>query len=205
MGLSRIWPASSKLDALIVAAREGSQDALGHLLEECREYVLLVADRELGQDLRAKIGPSDLVQETFVHAQQGFGGFKGSSERELLAWLRGILFNQVFRARRHFSGTIKRDMSREMSSDSDSAIRQLIMSLPANGHSPDDELASRDDSETLYKALEQLPAHYRQVLVLRYWQGMPFADIGERMGRSAAAVHKLWARALEQLDQLGHW
>ena len=66
MSLSRFWPESNELDGLIAAARGGSHEALGTLLERCRDYLLLVAGREIGRDLQGKIGASDLVQETFV-------------------------------------------------------------------------------------------------------------------------------------------
>jgi RNA polymerase sigma-70 factor, ECF subfamily len=201
VSVSRIWPASDELDRLIDAARHGSPAAQGRLFEACREYVLLVANRELGRDLRAKVGPSDLVQETFVQAQQGFPGFEGASERELLGWLRGILLNQVLRARRHFGGTVKRDISREVSWNADSSLRELIARLPGEHVSPEDEALAKEQSEALYTALEGLPAHYRQVLVLRYWQGLTFVEIGERIGRSAAAVRKIWVRAVDLLDR----
>ena len=110
MGLSRIWPGSAELDRLIVAARGGSREALGTLLERCRDYLLLVAGRELGRDLQGKVGASDLVQETFVRAQDVFGSFQGSGEAELLGWLRRMLLNHILTVRRHYSDTLKRDI-----------------------------------------------------------------------------------------------
>src|SRR5262245_15977187 len=47
-------------DERLAAARDGSDAALGELLEGFRNYLLLVADRELPGDLRAKGGASDL-------------------------------------------------------------------------------------------------------------------------------------------------
>ena len=46
----------------LTAAQAGSNDALGQALEACRAYLLLVAERELDPNLRAKGGASD-VQE----------------------------------------------------------------------------------------------------------------------------------------------
>lgn len=47
------------LENPIEAARQGSPEALGGLLEECRQYLLLVANRELRLEWQAKVGPSD--------------------------------------------------------------------------------------------------------------------------------------------------
>src|SRR5262245_52253809 len=84
------------------------------MLDGCRQYLLLVANEQLDPDLRDKLGPSDLVQETFLEAQQDFGRFHGHSEQELLAWLRRILLNNLADARRRYRGAGKRDVGREI-------------------------------------------------------------------------------------------
>jgi hypothetical protein len=43
----------------LAAARAGSREALGQALQACRGYLLLLAERELDADLRAKGGASD--------------------------------------------------------------------------------------------------------------------------------------------------
>src|SRR5262249_35643200 len=93
---------------LLAAARAGSREALGQALETCRNYLLLIAGRQLDSDLHAKGGASDLVQETFLEAQRDFGRFQGSSEGELQAWLRQILLNNVANFTRRYRGTGKR-------------------------------------------------------------------------------------------------
>src|SRR5262245_26207367 len=61
------------------AARAGSSEALGQVLEACRGYLLLIAGQELEPALRAKGGASDLVQQTFLEAQRDFAGFHGTT------------------------------------------------------------------------------------------------------------------------------
>src|SRR5690242_5684865 len=104
-----------ELEALIQAARDGSGTALGHLLEASRPYLLHVANQELDQELCSKAGASDLVQETFLEAQQGFAGFRGRNEAELRRWLRQMLRNNLANFARGFRGTRKRDTGREVS------------------------------------------------------------------------------------------
>ena len=65
------------------AARAGSKEALGEALEACRNYLLMVANRQLDPQLRVKGGASDLVQETFLEAQRDFGRFQGTSDAEV--------------------------------------------------------------------------------------------------------------------------
>jgi len=72
-------------------AGAGSAEALGQALEVWRNYLLVIAGRQLDPGLHAKGGASDLVQETILEAQRDFAQFQGTSEAELLAWLRHTL------------------------------------------------------------------------------------------------------------------
>jgi RNA polymerase sigma-70 factor, ECF subfamily len=199
VSLSRIWPSASELDSLLAAARAGSDAALGQLLERCRDYLLFVASRELGYDLRGKLGASDLVQETFVQAQRAFERFHGESESEMLAWLRRILLNQVLMARRHYGQTQKRELSREVSYDNDSYARELVAGLAGEALTPTTALGADEEARAVEESIRELPAEYQQVILLRNWDELTFDEIGQRIGRSAGAARKLWVRALKQL------
>ncbi len=49
----------------------------GRLMEGLRQYLLMMANQVIGPELQAKLGPSDLVQETFLEAQQHLVRFPG--------------------------------------------------------------------------------------------------------------------------------
>ena len=61
------------------------------MLDGCRQYLLMIANEVIGPELQAKLGASDLVQETFVEAHRHLAAFRGKTEGELRAWLRRIL------------------------------------------------------------------------------------------------------------------
>jgi RNA polymerase sigma-70 factor (ECF subfamily) len=181
-------------------ARAGSREALGQLLEECRGYLLLVAGQELAADLRVKGGASDLVQETFLEAQKDFGRFRGTSEAELVAWLRCLLLHRLSKFARRFRKTQKRGLSREVAlgggdSAADPAAGVASDTPTASGH-----LMAREQLLALERVLELLPEDYRRVLALRYQEQKSFEEIGRLMDRSAEAVRKLWWRALGRLQ-----
>src|SRR5262249_46344878 len=106
-------PAPNLVDCLL-AARAGSREALGEVLEACRAYLLLVANKEIDPQLQAKGGASDLVQETFLEAQRAFGRFQGTTADELRAWLRQLLLHNVADFGRRYRGTGKRRVEREV-------------------------------------------------------------------------------------------
>jgi RNA polymerase sigma-70 factor, ECF subfamily len=186
---------------LLAAARGGSREALGEALESCRAYLLRVAQGGMAPELQAKGGASDLVQETFLDAQRDFDRFHGDSEEELLAWLRQLLLHKMANFRRHYRGTGKRTVAREVALQAGDTSSQWGPGLPADTPSPSSHAAANEDAQALQAALARLPEEYRQVLLLRHDEGRPFEEIGRLMNRTANAARKLWARAVERLQQ----
>ena len=183
----------------IEAARQGDQSALGQLIQHVRDYLLLVANQELSPALQRKVGPSDVVQETFVQLQKNLVQFRGSSEQELLAWVRRILINGIHDVHRRYQADI-RDAAREQPLTGDS-VMGLLPTDPASDtlHGSDAAIA-REISEALQDAIQRLPDEYREVLRLRTWDRLSFAEIGTRMSRSPDAVRMLWNRAVQRLQ-----
>jgi RNA polymerase sigma-70 factor (ECF subfamily) len=191
--------AGDSFDGLIARAHGGSSSALGGLLEHCRRYLLVVANESLDSDLRPKGAASDFVQDTFVAAQRDFAQFKGTSEDELLAWLSTILTNRLGKNVRQYRHTLKRELAREVPIEVASNNGQL--DIHANcGVSPIDVAVEREDAQHIRAALDRLPSHLREVLILRTWERRSFAEIAKRVQGTPDAVRKSWARALRQLQ-----
>lgn len=192
---------AQQVDECIRLAHSGCPHALGKLYEQCHRYLLLIANRELDIQLRAKLGASDVVQETMLKAQRSFEGFAGSSEGELRAWLRTILLNSVRDAARRYQSGGKRDIRRE---------RELHAVLSDQGEaasfsqpeSPSRQLMAAEQAASLRAALLRLPEDYRQVILLRNIERLSFQEIGEQMQRSNEAARKLWVRAVDRLREL---
>ena len=188
------------LTAWIEAARAGCDDSFNQLFAACRPYLLLIANQELVPELQAKIGGSDIVQETLAHARQKFAQFRGTTQEELKAWVRDVLIKNMHDAKRRYLWTEMRQVSREVSLDRDlPATQQLIDS---GAPSPGDQLANAEEAQKLAAALAQLPDDYREVIRLRHWEEKPFSEIGLCMARSPEAVRKLWARAIDRLREV---
>lgn len=175
------------------AARSGDGAAVGRILEACRPYLLMVANEAVGPEFRAKCGPSDLVQETFCDAHRDFARFTGRTEADLRVWLRRILLNNAADLARRFTQD-KRHFGREVA---------LAEGQPGDLTDPDSTPSTRaahqEQDEALDRALQRLPDDYRQAIELRVRDGLPFAEVGRALGRSADAARMLWFRAVERL------
>jgi RNA polymerase sigma-70 factor (ECF subfamily) len=183
-------------EELIVAARRGCQKSLGELAERYRRYLLHVANDSLNPALRAKVAPSDLVQEAMLVAHKSFPTFEGGSEAELLAWLRHIVYFRALQAARRYFGTASRDLRCEISIDGSQTIPQEL--IPDRDITPCTGLVAKELVARLEEALASLEESPRRVIEMRSAR-MSFAQIGEVLGCSAEAARKRWARAIAQL------
>jgi len=196
-------PGPREDDALgraIEAARSGDAQVLGRLLDSCGDYLSLVARSELSADLAAKISASDLVQETFLGAHRDFARFRGRTEAELRAWLRGILLHNLGRLRRHYRDTGKRQVRRESAIDQRGAPGPWPV-LADDDTTPATRALNRERVEAVLAALQRLPEPHRSVVIWHQCEGETFEAIGRRLGRSDEATRKLWARALIRLTE----
>ncbi len=192
---------SGEVEHWIEVAQQGSLEALGQVLEYCRPYLLAVANQQLASDIQAKIGASDLVQDTLMEAQRDFAHFHGRTEDEVLAWLRQVLLHNVANLVRQYRDTDKRQVQREISLGEASA-EELLRGLVDEGSSPSEVARGRERDEALERALVQLPEVYRQVIQWRTYERCSFEEVGRRLQRSAGAARKIWARAIEQLQEI---
>jgi RNA polymerase sigma-70 factor (ECF subfamily) len=190
--------ARDELAAWLDAARAGSQEDLGRALEACRRYLLLIAGHELAPDLRAKGGASDLVQQTFLEAHQGFGRFEGGSPEEFRGWLRRILRNNVANFTRHYRDAARRRVDAEQPLAGDSGADD---GPAASTLTPSGKAIAREQAEAVQRALARLPEDYRLVLALRHQEQLTFEEIGEVLQRTPNAARLLWLRAVERLQE----
>lgn len=128
----------------------------------------------------------DATERTFLAALGALDGFRdtGASFR---SWLFRIAHNQVANALR--SRGRRRD---------DSLDRVLE---PADATDPAAQVTAADDARRVRAALGTLPADRRQVLVLRFVDGLSAREIGDVLGRSEGAVRVLQHRALRDLAE----
>jgi len=182
------------------AARAGSSEALGQVLEACRGYLLLIAQQELDTTLQAKGGASDLVQQTFLEAQRDFAGFHGTTHAALLAWMRQLLLYNLANFRRDYHRD-KRRVTREIALPAGDSSKRRVGDFDAGAPTPSVEMMGVEQAEALERALARLPEDYSRVIQLRYREERSFEAIAELMQRSQNAVRKLWSRAIERLQQ----
>jgi RNA polymerase sigma-70 factor, ECF subfamily len=168
-------------EALVTRAQAGDKEAF---LQLYQRYVETVYRR-----LRSRIPAADLddlTQDIFIGLMHSLGQFKGQAR--FSTWLYTIVSRRIadyYRSRqRKNDGMLSLD---------DTNTPQIA--------SPE-ELP--EDAALLQGAIGKLPEHYREVLLLRFADDLPFAEIAAQKGQSLEAIKSLYRRALQALKQQMH-
>src|SRR5262245_44429702 len=126
---------------LLRLARKEDGHSLGQLLERYRHYLALLARLQIGRRLQGKVDAAGVMPETFMEAYRHFPRFQGTSEGELVSWLRQILAARLAKVVRRYLGTQRRDvrLERELAAELDQSSRLLDLGLVGKQSSPSRE------------------------------------------------------------------
>jgi RNA polymerase sigma-70 factor (ECF subfamily) len=130
----------------------------------------------------------DLVQETFAKALKGFSSFQpGTNFR---AWMYRILRNTFLTSRTGLKA------SAMVSLDSDDSPE-----LPAGPETPETILIEHSQHQLLQTAIEALPVHFREVLLLCEVEEMSYQEIAETLSIPMGTVMSRLSRARKALRE----
>jgi RNA polymerase sigma-70 factor, ECF subfamily len=151
--------------------------------------------------LRMTRNPSDaedLVQETYLRAYRGFGGFEEGTN--LKAWLYKILTNTFinsYRAKR------RRPDERDLDDVEDLYLYRRVVGWDggAEGRSAEDEVLEHFTDDEVKAALESLPDQFRLAVLLADVEGFSYREIADIMdvpiGTVMSRIHR-GRRALQK-------
>jgi RNA polymerase sigma-70 factor (ECF subfamily) len=163
--------------AQLRAAAEGRPEAVRWLLDEVAPIVHGYVWARVGGDRGAT---EDLLQETLLEAVASAAAFRGDSA--VSTWMCGIARHKVARY-----------WERERR---DEIAQSRLRAVVSDEEDREDELLRREE---VAAALGRLPALHRQVLVLKYLDGLAVAEIADQVGRTRVQVQSLLQRARDGL------
>ena len=154
-------------------------------LEAYRDYLRLLARIELDPRLRARVDPSDIVQQTMLQAYQAREQFRGVVQEQRAAWLRQILARNLAMAGSGSHGRKdKRDVARERSIQQalDHSSARIDAWLAADQSSPSVRAERNEQTLRLARALATLPEarNAADAAMFAFSPGVPAAEVGRR-------------------------
>ncbi len=170
---------------LWVRARAGDREAYDLLFRRHADRALLFIRARLGPRLREKVECADVLQDAYLAAHRDFDAFAYTDDASFLRWLCRIIEHRIRDLGDHFAALKRQPAERPLSAPT----------------GPSTALDRAEHQARVAAALDTLSDDHRQVLLLRFFEGLSAEETGQRLGRSAGAVRKLTARALAELGK----
>jgi RNA polymerase sigma-70 factor (ECF subfamily) len=172
-------------DMLVVRTLDGDTTAFTALVERYKRPVYALAYRLLGNATDAE----DAAQETFVRAYTRLTSYQLGSR--FGSWLLAITSHWCIDSLRR-----KRALSLEAASEG-----RGDLGTPASPEEqPEAVTLHRERQHEVRAWLNQLPAPYRAVIELRYWQDLSYNEISETTGLPVSTVRMRLFRARQLLS-----
>jgi RNA polymerase sigma-70 factor (ECF subfamily) len=189
---------STHTDQLLQRAIAGDQQAVNDLISNHRTYLRKLVDLRMEDELRARVDPSDVVQETQLVASKRLDDFLQRRPTSFRIWLRRKALEQLVDMRRRHLNAAKRSVRREFAISDQSSMalaHGLFMETPSR-HMRRQELTVqvRAAVETMYES-------DREVLLLRHVEELTNAEVAEVLEIDAATSSQRYGRALRRLRQ----
>ena len=124
----------------------------------------------------------DVVQDSVVKAYQAFPRFKGADAKP---WFLKIVRNGCFRI-------LERSKNRAIEEHPDDLNALWCVADP---NDPEAQLLKKADGDTVRCAIEALPDAFREVIVLREFEQLSYAEISDIVGCPAGTVMSRLSRA----------
>ncbi len=188
---------------LVDRARRQDVSAVGQLLELHRPRLKRTVAARLDRRMAGRLDASDIVQDAMLDAARRFAEYLAQPEIPFFTWFRSLALSRMIDAHRmHRAG--KRDVEREVRDDlppNDGSLAGLAERLAGRQSSPSAQLMRGEARQHVRQALDQLPTLSRELLVLRYVEGLTPAEAAAVLQISERTLRRRHRDALIQLGQ----
>ena len=175
MDQERLWVAQTL---------RGDQNAFAHLVDVYKSPIYNLCYRMLGNPAEAE----DAAQETFMRVYTHLKAY--DPQQKLSSWVLAVASHHcVDRLRRRRLTWLSLDDEPELEPPATDVVH------------PEDVVIEKESSAEIQRWLQALPADYRLVIALRYWQDLSYAEIAQVTGASESAVKSKLHRARCMLAQ----
>ena len=189
--------------ALVAAAQAGDRAALGQLLMHYADALERRLKYRLPRSLARVTSVDDILQLTYADVFRDVQQFQPRGEGSFFAWIDTIaqrrLHNAVTNASRQKRGGAQAHFDPPAAAET--SVRDLLGQV-AGDDATASRLATQHEMESaLNVAIGQLPDDYREVIRLRFFEGLDLAGTAAAMGKTSAAIRALTDRAKQRLRE----
>jgi RNA polymerase sigma-70 factor, ECF subfamily len=180
MAIELAWSGSTAdvEDRLAEKCRAGDPSAFDELVSRYQLRLFRFAFRMLQDRSEAE----DAVQETFVRAYRALPGYR--PDGFFSSWIYRIVLNEC---------------RRRLRSKRPTANLEVAEATPSKAPGPQSVVMTGERNRLLRQAVNELPEHYRLVMMLFYFEEMSVDQISKTLGASVSAVKVRLHRGRERL------
>jgi RNA polymerase sigma-70 factor (ECF subfamily) len=191
---------SSETRRLLALGRAGDRNAFEELFCRHRAFVRQVIDLRLDDRLRARVDPSDIVQETQMEAFRRLPDYFEREPMPFHLWLRYTAYERLQMARRRHLGAARRSVERECPLPEESSLH-LAEQFMARGSTPSQQLSRRELVREVRRVMGELSEPDREILIMRNLESLSNQEVAQVLAIEPAAASQRYGRALLRLRQ----
>lgn len=172
--IDRATRGQSEIAGLVEKAITGNFAAFGELYDIFIDRIY----RYVFYQVKDKMTAEDITEEVFLKAWKAIRSCKGR-EKTFSSWLYRIAHN-------HMINTLR-------------SMKKFTPLEEVEIYDPKQEIGAEIEHQELLKTLDCLPEKQKQIIVLKFIEGLDNREIGKIMGKSEGAIRITQMRALSAL------
>lgn len=181
---------------LIRAARNGDPRATEALYRRYFNDALRIVRLRLGKKLRRQLESADILQSVWGDILPELERFEYRGELSFLRWLVKRIGQKIKDKAKYFASQ-KRAPGPEAGKDIPVRLEAVHAASPEMA--PDQLILLEEDRKRIGLLVDRLPEDHREAVIMRWFEGHTYREIGRRLDRSPDAARKLVERALIRL------
>lgn len=192
-------------EELLARAKQGDERAGVEAIARQRERLKKMLGHRMDRRLKARLDPSDVIQESMIVASQRLGEFFRQERVPFYVWLRSLTFERLVDMQRAHLYAKRRSVSREersVLSLPDESVAELASRLVDVAGDPRAGMVREELRGRVRNALDRLSPDDREVLVLRHLEQLSVAETAGALGVKESTVKVRALRALKKLREL---
>jgi len=189
---------------LACAGAEERQRLLGRFLRRNMDRLRAAVGMRLDARLSRRVSVSDVLQETCLEACERIDEYLRQPECSFYLWLRFLALQKVKTLYRRHMEAQERDVRREVSVESDTGygLAGIRARSGRSIESPSQILMRAETKDRLHAAVDSMDPADREVIILRHFEHLSWAEAARVLGVEEPAVRKRHSRALLKLKDL---
>jgi RNA polymerase sigma-70 factor (ECF subfamily) len=195
--MTELRPDSDETRGFLQQIRSGGSD-FDRLFARHRESLRRLVAMRFDAKLRARLDPSDVVQDTQIEAFRRLPDYLARQPMPFYLWLRKMAHERLIMMRRRHIDASRRAVGRELPLPDASSVL-LARQLLASEKTPSQRMGAAELAQRVRLAVGQLPESDREILLMRAYEGLTYQEISHILDIEPAAARKRQGRALIRL------